>query len=89
MSKVELTKKVDNLGRVVIPKAVRLTLGIKEGDPLLVSLDKDKIILSKQEKRCASCGTTKNLAYCENIVLCLDCAKRISDSIVNFEKDKE
>ncbi len=87
MSKIGLTKKIDNLGRVVIPKEIRLSLGIKEGDALSINLDKDKLILSKQENKCASCGTTRKLAYYDNIVLCLDCAKKISENILKEVKE--
>ena len=42
--KTGIIRRVDDLGRIVIPKEIRRTLCIKEGDPLELSLDGNKII---------------------------------------------
>lgn len=49
MQTLGIIRRVDDLGRVVLPKEVRRTLKIKEGDPLEVFLDKDCICFKKFE----------------------------------------
>lgn len=42
-----IVRRIDDLGRVVIPKEIRRTLGIKEGDPLEIYTDNDTVIFKK------------------------------------------
>lgn len=42
-----IVRRIDDLGRVVIPKEIRCTLGIKEGDPLEIYTDNDMVIFKK------------------------------------------
>lgn len=44
-----VVRKVDELGRVVLPKELRRTFGIKERDPLEIFVDGDHIMLKKYE----------------------------------------
>lgn len=47
-----ITKRVDDLGRVVIPKEIRENLGIKEGTPMEITVNEDgNIILKKCEEK--------------------------------------
>ena len=43
MKATGIVRRIDDLGRVVIPKEIRRTLRIREGDPLLMILDKEKM----------------------------------------------
>ena len=48
MKATGVVRRIDDLGRVVIPKEIRKTLRIKEGDPLEIFTDKDgQVILKK------------------------------------------
>ena len=49
MKTIGIIRRVDDLGRVVIPKEVRRTLKIKEGDPLEIFLDRDYVCFKKYE----------------------------------------
>ncbi|MGG2113983.1 AbrB/MazE/SpoVT family DNA-binding domain-containing protein [Lysinibacillus pakistanensis] len=49
MKSTGIVRKVDDLGRVVIPKELRRTLGIEEKDALEIYTDNDKIILKKYQ----------------------------------------
>ena len=42
-----IVRRVDEVGRIVIPKELRRTMGIKDGDPLELFRDKDHIVLQK------------------------------------------
>lgn len=62
-----IVRKVDELGRVVIPIELRRTLGIAEKDALEIYVDGDKIILRKYEPRMA-CMVTGQISE-NNLVL--------------------
>ena len=47
MKETGIVRRVDDLGRIVIPKEIRRKLGIREGDPLEVFLHEDCICLRK------------------------------------------
>ena len=47
MKTIGIVRRIDELGRIVIPKEIRNTLRIKEGDPVEIFTNKDKIILKK------------------------------------------
>ena len=49
MKSTGIVRHIDDLGRVVIPKEIRRTHGIKEGDPLEICIDGDKIVLQKYQ----------------------------------------
>lgn len=42
-----IVRRIDDLGRVVIPREIRRNLGIREGDPLEIFTDKDQLVLVK------------------------------------------
>ena len=48
MKATGIVRRIDDLGRVVIPKEIRRTLRIREGDPLEIFVDRDgEVILKK------------------------------------------
>ncbi len=51
MKSTGVVRKVDELGRIVVPMELRRTLGIKEKDPIEIFSDGDKIVLKKYEAR--------------------------------------
>ena len=58
-----IVRRVDELGRVVLPIETRRQLGIQEKDPLeiLVDLEKGQIIFQKAANVCLKCGSTQDL----------------------------
>lgn len=47
---MKFIRRIDDLGRIVIPKDVRRFFGIEMGDPLEITLDKDAIIIKKAKE---------------------------------------
>ena len=45
MKATGIVRRIDDLGRVVIPKEIRRTMRIREGDPLLMTLTKEEIFI--------------------------------------------
>ena len=73
MKSTGIVRKVDELGRVVIPKEIRNKLDIQEKDPLELYVQEDCIILKKYESNCIFCGNTKNLIEYKEKLICKNC----------------
>lgn len=77
MKSTGIIRKVDDLGRIVLPIELRRTLDIAERDELEIFMENDCIILQKYEPSCIFCGSGRNLtAYCRKNI-CGDCVKKI------------
>lgn len=57
MKSTRIVRKVDELGRVVIPIELRKNMNINEGDPLEIYVDGEHIVLKKYQPGCISCGS--------------------------------
>ena len=56
MKSTGIIRRVDELGRVVLPIEIRRILDIEERDPLEIFLDEDRIVLRKLQPTCIFCG---------------------------------
>ncbi|ABZ83532.1 transcriptional regulator, abrb family [Heliomicrobium modesticaldum Ice1] len=74
MKSTGIVRKVDELGRVVIPIELRRTMGIDEKDPLEIYVDAEKIILKKYEPACIFCGSAIDVQNFRNKIVCKECA---------------
>lgn len=79
-----IIRKVDELGRIVIPMELRNKLGIQEKDPLEIFVDGSSIILKKYNPNCIFCGSSKNLLQFNDNLICVKCKNKIS----NLEETK-
>ncbi len=79
MKSTGIIRKVDELGRVVIPIEIRNKFNIVEKDPIEIYVDGSSIILKKFEPNCIFCGNTKDLVSYKDKLICPKCAKQISD----------
>ena len=61
MRSTGIVRKVDELGRIVLPSELRSTLNIKEKDPLEIFIEDSKIILRKYEPSCVFTGIMDGL----------------------------
>lgn len=73
MKSTGVVRRIDDLGRIVIPKEIRKVNGIAEGDPMEIFTDGDKIILRKYEPACIFCGETENVINFHGKNVCADC----------------
>ncbi len=78
MKATGIVRKVDDLGRVVIPVELRRTLNIDIKDPLEIYVDGDQIILKKYEPTCIFCGEGKDIKTFDGKNICPSCIKKIS-----------
>lgn len=77
MQSIGVVRKVDELGRIVIPKELRRTLNIEEGDPLEIFVDGEEVILRKYEPGCVFCGNVKYVVEFKGKKVCTNCIKDI------------
>lgn len=80
MKDTGMTRRVDELGRVVIPIELRRTMGIAEGMPLEIYVDGDSIILRRHIPCCAICGETHDdMIQAGELLICPHCAARLGE----------
>ncbi|MBQ8025737.1 MAG: AbrB/MazE/SpoVT family DNA-binding domain-containing protein [Oscillospiraceae bacterium] len=80
MKSTGIVRKVDELGRIVLPIELRRTLNIAEKDSLEIYVEDDTIILRKFETRCVFCGNTKNVVEYKGKNICPDCIRDIKNA---------
>jgi len=73
MKSTGIVRKVDELGRVVIPIELRRTLGIAEKDALEIYVDESTIILKKYEPACIFCDNAKDIVVFKGKNICPEC----------------
>jgi len=77
MKATGITRKIDSLGRVVLPIELRRTLDVSEGDSLEIYVDGDSIILKKYEPSCVFCEESKDISTFGGKNVCSDCADKL------------
>lgn len=78
MKSTGIVRKVDQLGRVVLPMELRKTLDIKENDSIEIYVDEQNIILRKYAPGCFICSEANELQDFKGKSICIGCIKEIS-----------
>lgn len=79
MKETGIIRKLDDLGRLVIPKALRETIGINEGDPLEFFIDENAIIVRRYNVGCVFCGTVEgDLKNYKGRLVCKKCVSEMN-----------
>lgn len=78
MKATGIVRKVDEVGRIVLPVELRSVLSIDNKDSVEIFTEDDKIILKKYEPACIFCGETKDVLMFKNKQVCSGCAKELS-----------
>ncbi len=79
MKSTGIIRKVDELGRVVIPIEVRNQFNIAVKDPVEIYVTESTIVLKKFQQSCIFCENTENLVEYNDKLICKDCSKKISN----------
>ena len=74
-----MTRKVDELGRMVLPSELRKRFRIHEGDHLAIHVEEGRIVLSKVETGCVFCDSTDGLVTFRDKFICQGCKSGIDD----------
>lgn len=84
-----IVRKVDNLGRIVIPKELRRIFGIEHNTPLEMFVDGERIILKKYGRFCIFCDSADGIVEYKNQKICSRCLSKIKKIPENPTKTEE
>ena len=77
MKSTGIIRKVDELGRIVLPIEIRRTLDIEVRDELEIFMEGEHIILQKFEHTCVFCGSSRALITFQEKNVCTDCIRKL------------
>ena len=78
MKSTGIIRKLDELGRVVIPIELRNKFNLSEKDPLEIYVDGTSIILKKYESNCIFCGKSEKLKEFKDKQICSNCLNKLT-----------
>lgn len=78
MNGIGIVRKVDHLGRIVLPKELRELLTIQSQDGVEFFVDENKIVLKRYNPCCVICGGTESLFYYREKIICANCIEETS-----------
>ena len=79
MKSTGIVRKVDELGRIVLPIEMRRTLDIGEKDALEIYVEGSSVILKKYKPSCVFCDATKDITVFKGKNICPKCLKELNE----------
>ena len=80
MKSLGIVRKVDELGRIVLPIETRKRLELAAGDGVEIFVEKDRVILKKYEPSCIFCGDADNVINYKDKKICKTCMEELKKS---------
>lgn len=77
MKATGIVRRLDDLGRIVLPIELRRTLNLEIKDPVEIFTENDCVILKKFEPTCIFCGSSKEVAEFKGKTVCAGCLKEL------------
>lgn len=77
MKSTGVVRKLDDLGRIVIPIELRRTMDIGLRDTLEIFVEDDKIILKKYHPSCIFCNDARDVVYYKDKLVCKRCLEEL------------
>ena len=81
MKSTGIVRKVDELGRIVLPIELRRTRGIEERDRIEIFVDGESIILRKYQPACIFCDNAKDIINYKGKNICPDCIRAMNEKL--------
>ena len=81
MKSTGIVRKVDELGRIVLPIEIRKVMGINEKDAIEIFTDSDKIILQKYQPACIFCNEAEDIVYFNDKRICTSCIEKLKNQL--------
>ena len=75
---IGIVRKIDPLGRIVIPKEIRRLLDIDIGDQMSISAVNSEVVIKKYTKSCVFCGSEEELIEYRNMCVCKKCRESLN-----------
>ena len=79
MKSTGMVRKVDELGRLVLPAEIRQSMDIQIKDAVEIYTEEDRIILKKYLPGCIFCGELDNLIYFSEKRVCKNCLEHLKN----------
>lgn len=80
MKSTGVVRKLDQLGRIVLPKELRKTMNLNEKDSLGIYVDGDQIILKKYDPACIFCGDAREVVNYKGKNICGKCLDEMKNN---------
>ena len=78
MKSVGVVRKIDALGRVVLPIEIRRNLNLANEDCVEIFVNGDTVVLQRWNPTCVFCGSMENTKVYKEKVICENCLKEIN-----------
>jgi len=85
MKSTGVVRKLDELGRVVLPVEIRRTLDISVRDSLEIFVEEDRIILKKFHPACIFCNDARNVKPFKGKLVCTACLQQLTNGEVSAD----
>ena len=85
MKSTGIVRKVDELGRIVLPMELRKLLDIAPRDSLEIFTEGENVILRKYEPQCTFCSDSTNVIVFNNKTICGACLEKLKNLSVEEE----
>ncbi len=79
MKSTGIVRRIDELGRVVLPIELRRTMNLEVRDPVEIFMEGDAIVLKKYEASCLFCGGNRQLTEYRGKQICGDCLRQLRE----------
>lgn len=79
MKSTGVVRKVDELGRIVLPAEIRKILDINAKDAVEFFMDGDRIVIQKYQPSCIFCNNTDDVVYFNGKLICKNCVNTLKD----------
>ncbi len=79
MKSTGLVRKIDDLGRIVLPMDLRKKMDLQNGDSLEIFVDGDKLVLTKYKRTCMFCDNAPDadMIYYSGKLICRECLEKL------------
>ena len=81
MKSTGVVRRIDELGRIVLPIEIRRSLDINVKDPVEIFIDNERIILQEYSPSCIFCGDADNIVFFNGKRICAKCLEEIKNKL--------
>ena len=82
MKSLGIVRKIDELGRIVLPIETRKRLELASGDGVEIFVEKDRVILKKYEPSCIFCGEVEDVVNYNDKKVCKKCIEELKKTAI-------
>ena len=79
MKSLGIIRRVDELGRIVLPIETRKLMGLETRDGVEIFVEDDRIVLKKYQPSCVFCGEAGGVVDFKGKKVCRDCIEKLKD----------